>query len=123
MKIIKVEKTRYMLAFEDARFPGCGYSFPCDKDGHILWGVCTDTDATRKSLAFCKAHPDRWTSDSRDGRVETIVEQYRYGLCPYCGHKVYVYRPNYMGVFACECGRWYNVFGQEVLPPDEWEEF
>jgi hypothetical protein len=28
-----------------------------------------------------------------------------------------------MGANECpHCGQWYNVFGQELLPPDQWEE-
>lgn len=122
MKIVDVEKTRYVLAFDDAKIPGSGYSFPCDKDGAILWDKVSYPEATRKSLAYCKAHPDRWTSQSRNGRVAEVIDLKRYGICPYCGRKVYIVGSGYMGAFECACGRWYTVLGQEVKPPDEWED-
>ena len=27
-----------------------------------------------------------------------------------------------MGAFECACGQWYNMFGQELNPPEDWEE-
>ena len=122
MKIVEVEKKLYMLAFDDARVPGSGYSFPCDEDGKILWYECSSVKATRKSLAYCKSHPERWTSESRDGRVVEVIDWERYGICPCCGCKVYFYGSGYMGAYKCACGHWYNVFGQALKPPDDWEE-
>ena len=130
MKIVEVEKKHYALAFDDARNPGCGYSFPCDKDGNILWDECSSPKAAHKSLDYCKAHPDRWTSQSRDGRVVAIINRERYGICPYCEHKIifdatgicaFGQGLGYVGAYECECGHWYTAAGQEVLPPDEWE--
>ena len=122
MEIVEVEKTHYRLAFDDAQFPESGYAFPCDKDGNILWDKVSYPEVTRKSLAYCKAHPDRWTRQSRDGRVVAIIDRKRYGICPHCGRKVYLSGCGYMGTYECACGQWYNAFGQEVKPPDEWDD-
>lgn len=48
----------------------------------------------------------------------------RYGVCPCCGRRVYLggngFSP-YMGLVECECGQWYNVFGQALKPPEDWD--
>lgn len=55
--------------------------------------------------------------------MEIIEEEHeRYGICPYCGHKVYFDEINLMGVVECACGQWYNTAGQEVYSPEDWEE-
>ncbi len=118
MEIVEVEKKHYRLAFDDADIPGSGYSFPCDKDGRVLWESVSCPDIARKNLAVCKAHPERWTADSRDGRVVQIIRRVRYGVCPYCGRRVYFGGSS----TECECGQWYNVFGQEIKPPENWED-
>lgn len=44
-----------------------------------------------------------------------------YGTC-HCGGTVEL-TDEYMGACECpNCGQWYNLFGQELLPPDMWEE-
>ena len=123
MEIIESEEVSYELAFDDALFPDCGYAFPCDKDGRILY---TLSDTAKKSLAYCKAHPERWTAESREGRVVHIIRRVRYGLCPSCGRRVYLGGSGwavYLGSAECECGQWYNVFGQAIKPPKEWDEW
>ena len=35
-----------------------------------------------------------------------------------CGRRVYI--PNITNI--CECGKYYNGFGQELAPPEEWDE-
>ena len=44
------------------------------------------------------------------------------GICV-CGAEVYLDRDNsYLAAVQCpKCGKWYNLFGQELLPPDEWD--
>ena len=44
-----------------------------------------------------------------------------HGICR-CGEEVTLI-DEYMGSCQCEnCGQWYNLFGQELLPPNQWEE-
>lgn len=57
--------------------------------------------------------------------MEIIEEEnVRYGICPCCGRRVCLggngFAP-YMGLVECECGQWYNIFGQPLKPPEEWE--
>ena len=125
MEIINSEEVSYVLSFEDEETPGSGFSFPCSKEGNVLWEKVSTPEVARKSLAYCKAHPERWTAESRDGRVVLIISRVRYGVCPCCGRRVYFGGSgwsSYMGVSECECGQWYNAFGQTIKSPEEWEE-
>lgn len=120
MKIVEVEKKHYRLTFDEVDIPGSGYAFPCDKDGQVLWDNLSYPEVVRERLAYCKAHPDRWTKESRDGLVKEVITWERYGICPCCGREVYFYGSGYIGAYECACGQWYNAFGQEIKPPDEW---
>ena len=121
MKIIEEEKETYELIFDDALFPDCGYAFPCDKDGRVL--METMSAKAKECLAYCRAHPDDWTPRTRDGRVVKIIRRVRYGICPQCGRRIYLGGSGwvaYLGLVECECGQWYNVFGQAIKPPEDW---
>ena len=118
MKIIEAEKKSYELVYEDVH--RSGYSFPCDEEGNVLWKKVLSPEAIQESLAYCKAHPEKWTG--RNGKVVTLISHERYGICPYCGHKINFCGSGYMGAFECACGQWYNMFGQELNPPEDWEE-
>ena len=121
MKIIEEEEKEFCLVYEDEH--GDGYSFPCDEEGNILWEKCPSPETTKKSLAKAKAHPEEWTG--KNGEVVTLVSRSRYGICPQCGCRVYLGGSGwaaYLGMAECECGAWYNVFGQPIKPAEYWEE-
>lgn len=118
MEIIEEEVKSYELVYEDVH--RSGYSFPCDKEGNILWKELLSPDAVQESLAYCKAHPEKWTG--KNGKIVTLVSHERYGICPHCGRRIDFCGSGYMGAFECACGQWYNMFGQELLPPEDWAE-
>lgn len=121
MEIIEEEVKEFCLVYEDVH--GSGYSFPCDEKGNILWDKCPSPEAIKKSLANAKARQEEWTG--KNGEVVTLVSRNRYGICPCCGHRVYFGGSGwaaYTGTAKCECGQWYNVFGQALKPPEDWEE-
>ena len=118
MKIVEVEKRDYALVYEDKQ--GNGYSFPCDEGGNILWGKISSPTAAKKNLDYCKEHSEKW--NGKNGKVVTIVSHSRYGICPHCGRKVYLNGEGYFGAFGCDCGKWYNRFGQELKPPEDVKE-
>ena len=111
---------RYQLTFDDSN--GCGFAFPCDIDGNII--PFTDGDpvspAALENLEWCRQHPEKFT---RAGEIVEIRQSYREpnrGTCA-CGQTVELYDQFYGACQCPECGRWYNLFGQELLPPDQWE--
>ena len=56
MEILEVEKKSYVLVYEDVQ--GNGYSFPCDKQGNILWGEVPYPEIIKESLE--KARSEKW---------------------------------------------------------------
>lgn len=111
------ELTEYELTFDD----GCnnGFAFPCNKDGKLLDGL---HQAAIDNYNFCMEHPEKF---KRYNKVITLHRFWREpdrGTCCNCGETVYLTN-NYMGACQCtKCGQWYNVWGQELLPPEMWEE-
>jgi len=112
------EEMSYELAFDD----GCnnGYGFPCDKDGRLLESE-EQNPVAHKNYRYCMAHPEQF---ERFNKV--IAQRYRarenaHGTCV-CGAEVELY-DQYLGACECpKCGRWYNLFGQELLHPKYWGE-
>ena len=107
---------RFSLEFTDGA--GCGFSFPCDRNGAVFMDEMTE--CAKKNLEYCMTHPDEfetWNEVRRD--VYTYTEP-AHGTCT-CGNEVYLY-DEYYGACECQkCGRWYNMFGQELLHPSYWE--
>lgn len=109
----KIE-SKYRLVFDDGY--GNGYYFYCDKDGNPNF----DNDAQRKNYEHCMKHPKSFV------RFNKIVkETYSYvepaqAECE-CGAKFSLVS-GYMGACQCpECGKWYNLFGQELQAPQYWD--
>lgn len=109
-----VEHTHYMLEFLHDR--DWGYSFPCDKDGNVL----DLNEGCAKSLAQCLEHPEAYPWSFNEVRKYTQrMREPDTGTCS-CGQHVELVN-EYMGAFQCpRCGQWYNMAGQELLPPDKW---
>lgn len=107
--------TNYELVFDDGS--GNGYSFPCDANGCLLPDV---PEMACKNHAWCMEQPDlfeRWN--------KVVTRSHRYcanatGVCA-CGTRIELW-DEYMGACQCpKCESWYNLFGQELLPPSQWE--
>ena len=106
----------YFLVYDDGK--GNGFWFPCDKDGNLLSDI---SDEARENQIFCLHHPEQFT------RWNKVVEEEReyytdpIGVCE-CGTK-FALRDTYCGSCECpSCGKWYNLFGQELLPPEDWSQ-
>ncbi len=106
----------YELVFDD----GCnnGFGFPCDESGHL---PCDLNATALKNYKWCMEHPERF---SRWNRVVCHKRRYREnasGVCE-CGERIEL-RNEFAGACECpKCGQWYNLFGQKLLPPEQWEE-
>ena len=120
MKIIferqKMTRVTYALDFNFPDNDG-GYSFDCDEDGNLLPDIsigalenyqkCIDGTYDVVSQGIRK-HINSW--------VENAI-----GLCN-CGQEVELW-DSYCSACECEkCGQWYNLSGQMLVPPEQWEE-
>lgn len=120
LKIIK-ERTpevivdRYLeFTFKDD--PNAGFMFPALPNGEV------DFDHMSREA---KDNYITCLSDDRLTGPEFIVDKRTYinpavGRCS-CGREV-VLDTDYLGAVRCECGKWYNLFGQELRDPEYWEE-
>ena len=111
-------ETSYELRFYvDA---GGGFAFPCNADGIVTYSKMTE--AAIENYHYCMEHPEKFPYyyNLKFERKRWIKDN-PYGICR-CGERVDLVN-EYMGACQCpKCGQWYNLFGQELLPPDEWEE-
>lgn len=106
----------YNLVFDDGY--NNGFAFSCDAAGIISKSLAPEA---RENCIWCLKHPEMFE------RFDEVIE-YRYkikdpahGTC-HCGNEVYL-RDEYYGACMCDkCGQWYNLSGQELLPPEEWQE-
>ena len=105
----------YELCFDDGE--NNGFGFPCDKHGNLFPEM---QDAARRNLAYCLKHPEKFKRYNKVVRYTRKFREPAHGTCS-CGREVFLYG-GYYGATACECGRWYNLFGQELLPPEQWED-
>lgn len=110
------EEIEYRLEWTDK--DGNGFSFPCDEAGNAL----TDhmTKAALDNLAYCRANAGKFYYAGTFRTIRRTLHDNAHGTCT-CGREVYLY-DEYYGACSCECGRWYNLFGQELLPPESWHD-
>lgn len=121
LKIIIPEKhetaVRYDLVFDDGRCNGFG--FPCDADGKLLESE-EQNPAARASYQECLKHPERFVRFNKVVKTEMTVKQSPRGICD-CGEEVTLFDLLYGACQCLGCWRRYNLFGQELLPPEQWE--
>lgn len=96
-----------------------GFSFPCDENGFVdISGI---TDCAFANLLDCMSHPERFKYFGEVRTEHRTIRHNAHGTCD-CGEEVYLYN-EYMGACECpNCGRWYNLFGQELIRPEYWED-
>lgn len=108
----------YELVFDDGY--NNGYSFPCDENGNLLQSE-EENPAAHANMRWCLEHPEKFERFNKIIKYTRQVKDNTHGTC-ICGHEVELWN-QYMGACQCpECGRWYNLFGQELVPPEHWEE-
>ena len=95
-----------------------GFEFPCDAAGNVC--ISEMEQCAVDNLMWCMAHPEKFQTFGEVQTYRRRVADPAHGKCS-CGREVFLW-DQYMGACECECGRWYNLFGQELLPPEEWEE-
>ena len=104
----------YELTFDDGRGNGC--VFPCNEQGELLPDM---NDGAKENYKFCMAHPEKFKRFNKVVRCEQRAKNNATGTCA-CGQSIELYN-QFMGACECpNCGRWYNLFGQELDPPGTW---
>ena len=105
----------YELVFDDGH--NNGFGFPANEAGDVLLEL---NKAALENYRYCMDHPEKF---KRWNEVVKYSRRYRVpakGTCS-CGQEVVLIN-EYMGACECpNCGKWYNLFGQELLPPDQWD--
>ena len=94
-----------------------GFTFPCDAEGNLL---DPDNDCMMRNYRNCMEHPEKFVRWNKLVRRHRTYTEPAHGTCV-CGREVELY-DQYYGACSCECGRWYNLFGQELLPPEQWQD-
>ena len=105
----------FRVVFDDGEGTA-SYCFICTPSGEVV----DLPEEAKENYQFCMEHPEEF---SRWNEIERLKWKYREparGTC-ICGEEVELY-DQYSGACQCpNCGRWYNLFGQSLLPPDQWE--
>ena len=97
---------------------GGGFTFPCDETGKVLDSI---TDEAKTNYEWCLQHPEKFVRFKEFKHFKRQYKEPAHGTCK-CGEVVELVN-EYMGACECpNCGQWYNLFGQELLPPEQWEE-
>ena len=93
-----------------------GFSFPCDKEGNVF---PFNSEAAEANYNSCINGNYNVIPGGVRIRKWSYIEP-AIGKC-HCGRQVPL-EDHYCGACACECGQWYNMSGQELIPPQHWEE-
>ena len=92
---------------------GNGYSFPCERNGELIKDQ--NYEYWIDNYKYCIEHPEKYIDE---GIVEEKWSYMESELvrCS-CGEELYL-----EGDTVCDCGQWYNGFGQALKDPSFWEE-
>ena len=104
------------LVFDDGR--GNGLCFPCDENGKPK---IDGNEGAQINYAYALEHPEKYVRFNKVIKRERNYKEPAHGTCE-CGEEVELYN-QYMGACECpNCGRWYNLFGQELNPVNTWRD-
>lgn len=106
------EHTTFTRFFERKGRPGSGYSFDCDEAGTVNVEALTPVQRGSWDAAHGEGFADRGVQEFTHRHTEPAT-----GRCE-CGRMVVLYG----FTNACDCGRDYNMSGQELAPRSQWGE-
>jgi hypothetical protein len=123
LEIIKERKVRteksYWINFDCKDDHSCGFIFPANSDGTPA--IDKMPEEAKRNYYICLV-ADTDTYDYGFEEREDRVVDYAVGRCR-CGAEVELFDGAWMGAVQCEkCGKWYNIYGQELIDPEYWEE-
>ena len=114
-RTIEIERKERRFFYDD----NGGFGFPCDDDGNVLLNEMTK--AAVDNYHWCLEHPEEF---KHFNELFTWTERHHEnanGVCS-CGKRIELW-DEYMGACECpHCGKWYNLFGQELKNPKYWSE-
>ena len=111
-----VEKVDYELCFDDGY--NNGFGFPCDKDGNLFENM---NPAAVENYHYCMEHPEKFARFNKVCERRWSYRENNSGVCN-CGNRIELFN-EYLGACECpHCGQWYNLSGQELIPPADWED-
>lgn len=120
LKIIK-ERTpetirEYYIEYRYKDDPEAGFYFPA------TWQGFPDFDRMSSEMLdnYNACLTDERLTEPEFTKSERTYIEPAVGKC-ICGVEV-VLECDHAGAVRCECGRWYNLFGQELRDPKYWEE-
>lgn len=113
----KVTKVEYRLNF-DITNDG-GYAFDCDENGRVFDDLPKDALV---NYEWCLSHPEKFIRPAYVSKYKWSYMENAVAQCSHCRTQFELY-DEYAGACECpKCEQWYNLFGQELLPPEEWED-
>ena len=115
-KIVRADD--YCLEFDGFNLRADGqYSFDCNKNGEV--NINSLPKEAQKNYFMCISSPDRFSK-----HIAHYTRKWREparAICK-CGKEIFL-ENEFMGACSCPyCDRWYNMFGQELNPPELWED-
>lgn len=120
IKIIKERTpstiTEHYIEFIYKDDPDSGFCFPANRDGTPAFDKMPPEAIENYNLCL---KDERLTEPEFRKKTLSYIEP-AVGRC-ICGAEV-VLDADYAGAVRCECGRWYNLFGQSLRDPKYWEE-
>jgi hypothetical protein len=102
--------------------PDSGFTFEVNEKGECI----TENDSAQENFVLCKTGLITSGTGGKivDGGVRKVSHKYAtnaVGVCV-CGEQVELYN-QYMRACECSnCGQWYNLSGQELMPPRYWHD-
>ena len=118
LKIIKertpVTTTECFIEFKYKDDPEAGFCFPAVAPGVPKFSVMSPEAVANYLNCITDSH---LTEAEFVTYTNTYMEP-AIGKCS-CGREV-VLDSDYQGAVRCECGRWYNLFGQSLIDPKYW---
>lgn len=122
LKIIRERELQtlvdYTIEYRYKDDPEAGFSFPATSYGEP--DIASMSQEMYTSYKAC-------LTDPRLTEAEFTTSERKYvapaiGQCK-CGETIELYSYNVYGAVCCpKCSQWYNLFGQELLPPEQWED-
>ncbi len=110
-----IEEKHKVVVFDSGYPEYAGFMFHKDKDGNVR----LDNDAQRENYQHCLEHPEKFTRFNKEIEMTDRYHTAPAGTCK-CGAHIELH-DQYHGSCSCpKCGQWYNLFGQELLPPVDW---